>query len=369
MTHRFQALLVAAIWGVNFVVIDIGLRDLPPLVLTALRFVVAAVPLVLLVPRPTARLRYVVGYGLVLGVLKFGVLFTAMAAGMPAGLASLVLQAQALVSVLLAAVLLRERPTGWQVAGVLVGSVGIGMLAVGGGGRATLVGFALTLAAAVSWAVANVVVRASGETRPLSLLVWSSLVPPIPLLGLASVVDGPGRVLDAITGLSWGGILAVLYVAYVSTLVGFGLWNRLIATYSVARIARSACWCRCSGWPRPGCSWGNGSASPRRSPPGSSLPGWPWCCAGRPVCRCSRPGSPDPGRPSRRCGTAGRVGRGRQLVAGNRNSGGLRLVSGCSSNLNEIRSNAIWSKRDLVETRSGRDEAGSRHAVRDLHRW
>ncbi|RKR89456.1 O-acetylserine/cysteine efflux transporter [Micromonospora pisi] len=236
MTHRLQALLVAAIWGVNFVVIEIGLRDLPPLVLTALRFVVAAVPLVLLVPRPTARLRYVVGYGLVLGVLKFGVLFTAMNAGMPAGLASLVLQAQALVSVLLAAVLLRERPGGWQLGGVFVGSAGIAMLALGGG-HATVVGFALTLAAAASWAVANVVVRASGETRPLSLLVWSSLVPPIPLLGLASVVDGPGAVLDAITGLSWRGILAVLYVAYVSTLVGFGIWNRLIATYSVARIA------------------------------------------------------------------------------------------------------------------------------------
>ncbi|MFK3982436.1 EamA family transporter [Micromonospora sp. NPDC050397] len=237
LTHRFQALLVAAIWGVNFVVIDIGLRDLPPLVLTALRFVVAAVPLVLLVPRPTARLRYVVGYGLVLGVLKFGVLFTAMDAGMPAGLASLVLQAQALVSVLLAAALLRERPGGWQLAGVLVGSVGIAMLALDGGGHATVVGFALTLFAAASWAVANVVVRASGETRPLSLLVWSSLVPPIPLLGLAGVVDGPGVVLDAITGLSWRGILAVAYVAYVSTLVGFGLWNRLIATYSVARVA------------------------------------------------------------------------------------------------------------------------------------
>jgi O-acetylserine/cysteine efflux transporter len=237
MTHRLQALLVAAIWGVNFVVVDIGLRDLPPLVLTALRFVVAAVPLVLLVPRPTARLRFIVGYGLVLGVLKFGVLFTAMDAGMPAGLASLVLQAQALVSVLLAAVLLGERPTGWQVAGVLVGSVGIAMLALNSGGHATLVGFALTLAAAVSWAVANVVVRASGETRPVSLLVWSSLVPPIPLLGLATVVDSPGVVFDAIAGLSWRGILAVAYVAYVSTLVGFGVWNRLIAEYSVARVA------------------------------------------------------------------------------------------------------------------------------------
>src|SRR5262245_55066188 len=102
MSHRFQAVLVAAIWGVNFVVIEIGLRNLPPLILTALRFVVVAVPLIFLVPRPSARLRYIVGYGLVLGVLKFGALFTAMASGMPAGLASLVLQAQALISVLLA---------------------------------------------------------------------------------------------------------------------------------------------------------------------------------------------------------------------------------------------------------------------------
>ncbi|MEJ3742593.1 EamA family transporter [Actinomycetes bacterium KLBMP 9797] len=236
-SHRLQALLVAAIWGVNFVAIDVGLRDLPPLVLTALRFVAAAVPLVLFVPRPAAKLRYVVGYGLVLGVLKFGMLFTAMASGMAAGLASLVLQAQALVSVLLAAALLRERPSRHQVAGVVVGSAGIAVLAVSSGGHATVVGFALTLGAAMSWAAANIVVRASGETRPVSLLIWSSLVPPIPLLGLAGVVDGPRAVFDALAGLSWSAVLAVGYVAYVSTLVGFGLWNRLIAEHSVARVA------------------------------------------------------------------------------------------------------------------------------------
>ncbi|MBM0231411.1 EamA family transporter [Micromonospora sp. STR1_7] len=237
-SHRLLAVLVAAIWGVNFVAIELGLRDLPPLVLTALRFVAAAVPLVFLVPRPSgARLRYVIAYGLVLGVLKFGALFTALAAGMSAGLASLVLQAQALMSVLLAAAVLGERPARAQVAGVLVGSVGIGVLATGSGGHATVIGFALTLFAAASWATANLVMRASGETRPLSLLVWSSLVPPLPLLGLAGVVDGGQAVLDAIIGLSWRGLLAVVYIAYVSTLVGFGIWNRLIAQYSVARVA------------------------------------------------------------------------------------------------------------------------------------
>ncbi|MFI7604886.1 EamA family transporter [Micromonospora sp. NPDC049366] len=237
MSHRFQAVLVAAIWGVNFVVVEVGLRDLPPLVLTALRFVVVAVPLVFFVPRPTARARYVIAYGLVLGVLKFGVLFSAMALGMGAGLASLVLQAQALASVVLAALLLRERPAKRQIAGVLVGSAGIGVLAASGGGHTTAIGFALTLFAAASWAVANIVVRASGETRPISLLVWSSLVPPLPLFGLAAVVDGPQVVLDSLLDLSWRAAAAIGYVAYVSTLVGFGLWNHLIGRYSVARVA------------------------------------------------------------------------------------------------------------------------------------
>ncbi|MFY1692491.1 EamA family transporter [Plantactinospora sp. WMMB782] len=235
--HRMQAVLVAALWGVNFVVIEVGLRDLPPLVLTALRFVAAALPLVFLLPRPTARLRYVLGYGLVLGVFKFGVLFVAIDAGMPPGLASLVLQTQALVSVLLATAFLGERPSGTQLAGVLTGSAGIALLAVGAGGHATAIGFALTLVAAGSWALANVLIRTSGETRPLSLLVWSSLVPPLPLLGLAGVVDGPGVVLDAITGISWTAVLAVGYVGYLSTLVGWGIWTRLIGEYSVARVA------------------------------------------------------------------------------------------------------------------------------------
>ncbi|MFD0968439.1 EamA family transporter [Plantactinospora endophytica] len=235
--HRMQAVLVAALWGINFVVIEVGLRDLPPLVLTALRFVAAALPLVFLVPRPTARFRYVLGYGIILGVCKFGILFVAIDAGMPPGLASLVLQTQALVSVMLATAFLGERPGGTQLAGVLVGSAGIALLAVGVGGHATAIGFALTLVAAVSWALANVVVRASGETRPLSLLVWSSLVPPLPLLGLAGVVDGPRVVFDAITGMSWSAVLAVGYVGYLSTLVGWGIWNRLIGTYSVARVA------------------------------------------------------------------------------------------------------------------------------------
>jgi O-acetylserine/cysteine efflux transporter len=232
---RLLAVLVTIIWGVNFVITDVALRDTPPLLLTALRFLVTAVPLVFFVPRPTARARYVIGYGLVFGIGKFGVLYIAMAHGMPAGLASLVLQAQALFSVLLASALLGERLRGTQLFGVLVGSAGIGLLTIGGGG--TMLGIALTVFAAASWAVANVIVRASGERRPLSLLVYSSLVPPLPLLGLSAITDGPAATVHAITHLTLGSLLALLFIAYVSTLLGFGAWNTLIGRYGVARVA------------------------------------------------------------------------------------------------------------------------------------
>ena len=236
--HRVLAVLVTVLWGVNFVVIDEGLRDLPPLLLTGLRFVACAVPLVFFVPRPTSKLRFVIGYGVVLGVVKFGLLFTAMANGMPAGLASLVLQLQALFSLALAALLIGERPTRGQAAGAVVATAGMGLLATGGtGGHVAMGGLLMTAGAAAAWGLANVIIRASHETRPLSMLVWSSLVPPIPLFGLSAIVDGPAEVGHALSHLTLRAILAIGYVAYVSTLLGFGMWNRLIGLHSVSKIA------------------------------------------------------------------------------------------------------------------------------------
>ncbi|MGC9669996.1 EamA family transporter [Planosporangium sp. 12N6] len=237
LRHRVLAVVVAAIWGVNFVVTDVGLRDLSPLVLTALRFTACAVPLVFFVPRPTASARYVVAYGAVFGALQYGLLFTAMAGRMPAGMASLVLQAQAPLSVLLATTLLGERIRTRQAVGVVVASAGIGVLAAGHGGHATAAGFVLTLLAAAAWAAGNVIVRASGERRPVSMLAYSSLVPPLPLLALAAATDGPATVTHMLGHLTGRALLAVAYIAYVSTLLGFGGWNRLLGRYPVGRVA------------------------------------------------------------------------------------------------------------------------------------
>src|SRR4051794_12819715 len=117
MTSRDRALavLVPVIWGFNFVVIEWGMHDVPPLVFVALRFAAVVVPAVFLVPRPKASWRTVVLVGVFMSLGQFGFLYTSMDLGMPPGLAALVLQAQVLFTVLIAAFWLRELPTGRQV--------------------------------------------------------------------------------------------------------------------------------------------------------------------------------------------------------------------------------------------------------------
>src|SRR5262245_39875789 len=112
MRPRDLALAVAvmAAWGVNFVMIDTGLTLFPPLMFNALRFTLAGLPAVFFVGRPQVPWRWVIAVGMALGVTKFSLLFAGMAAGMPAGLSSLVLQSQAVFTVLLGVPLLRERP-------------------------------------------------------------------------------------------------------------------------------------------------------------------------------------------------------------------------------------------------------------------
>src|SRR5690606_14193142 len=111
LRHVLLAVLVSVLWGLNFLAIHASLEQFPPLFLVGLRFVVIAVPTILLVPRPRVRLRWLIGYGLGFGTLQFIGLYLGMAAGFPAGLASLVLQSSAPFTVLLGVLLLRERLT------------------------------------------------------------------------------------------------------------------------------------------------------------------------------------------------------------------------------------------------------------------
>ncbi|MFF9091713.1 EamA family transporter [Streptomyces sp. NPDC014802] len=235
--HMALAALVAAVWGVNFTVIEIGLGHFPPLLFSALRFLVAALPAILFVGRPKVAWRWVVAVGLVLGVAKFGLLFVGMDAGMPAGLSSLVLQIQAVFTALIAAVALGERPTRIRLLGMLVALAGIAVAAADEGTSGPLAAFALVVAAAACWGLSNVLTRKAAPPDALNFMVWVSTVPVLPLLALSLLLEGPSRDYDALRALDWQGAGTVVYVAWVTTVFGFGAWGWLLRRHPASTVA------------------------------------------------------------------------------------------------------------------------------------
>jgi O-acetylserine/cysteine efflux transporter len=236
------ALVVTAIWGFNFVVIKVGTDGMPPLFLAALRFVFVAVPAAFFVKRPRAPWRLVAAYGLFLGVGEFGLLFTAIKLGAPTGLSSLILQAQAFFTALLAALFLGERLGLHSAIGMLIAGSGLGIIAFHGNqpgawGGHFAVALAMLLVAALMWATANVLARRIGNVGALNLMVWSSLASPVPLLVLSLAFEGPAAIGASLTSLSWLSIGALAYLVLLSTLVGYGTWNHLIVKHGAGRVA------------------------------------------------------------------------------------------------------------------------------------
>jgi O-acetylserine/cysteine efflux transporter len=240
--HVLLATLVAAIWGFNFVVIEIGLESFPPLLFVALRFLVAAFPAVLFIRRPPVPWRWYLAIGLPMGVGQFGLLFISMRVGMPAGLTSVVLQTQALFTILFAGLLLRERLNLAQGFGVVLAFAGVTLIGIDFGQTSPVGAFVLCLGAAASWGLANVGMRRVYKTsvEPLDALgffVWLSLIPPLPLFVLSLIFEGPRADLYALTHMSAAGLGALAYLAYLATLVGFGIWGWLMRRYDAGVVA------------------------------------------------------------------------------------------------------------------------------------
>jgi O-acetylserine/cysteine efflux transporter len=231
------ALVVIVAWGLNFIAIKWGVGVVPPLLLTALRYVCAAVPLVFFVKRPPVPLKLLIAYGVFAGALQFGMLYVAISIGMPAGLSSLLIQMQAFFTIGFAMLFLGETPGRYQVFGAAIALAGILVIASERLAGAALLPLVLTLAAAACWGFGNILTKRAGKIDMLAFIVWSSLVPPIPLFLVSLLIDGPAADLHALTHLTWGAVGTVLFMSYAATICGYGLWSWLLSRYPASTVA------------------------------------------------------------------------------------------------------------------------------------
>jgi O-acetylserine/cysteine efflux transporter len=230
------ALSVAIVWGLTFIAIKVGVGETTPLMLAALRFLFASVPMVFFLAPPKAPAWAVVVYGLLIGVGQFGVLFIAVRQGFPVGLSSLVIQAQVFFTILFAWGFLGEQPRRAQIVGAAVGFAGMAIIGSERLAGASLGPFLLVMLAALFWGSGNVLAKSVGKVDMLAFTVWSSLAAPLPLLALSLMFEG-AKGLAALADPGWKLIVSVLVISYGGTLFGYGLWARLLAHHSAATVA------------------------------------------------------------------------------------------------------------------------------------
>jgi len=240
-----SALFVVLIWGTNFVAMKVGLRDLTPFQMGAARYIFAVLPLILFIRPPKLPVKWIVAYGLCQGVGQFGLLFLSLKIGMSAALASVILQTQVFFTAFFGFALLHERASRALQAGLLLAAVGLvcfGMNYVqpGHAGGTTAGGFALCLAAAAMWAASNIVVRRAQQATPqfdvVGFMVWCSLVPIVPFIGLSLAFDDPA------TRWSWTSAplatwISAAYLGWMATILGYAMWTRLLKRHPVNRVA------------------------------------------------------------------------------------------------------------------------------------
>jgi len=240
-----SALLVVIIWGTNFVAMKVGLRDLTPFQMGAARYVFAILPLILFVKPPKLSAKWVIAYGFSQGVGQFGLLFLSLKVGMSASLASVILQTQVFFTAIFGYLLLKERTSRALLAGLALAAVGLLCFATSSLQSAhssdiTPAGFALCLAGAAMWAVSNIVVRRAQKDTPefdvISFIVWCGAVPILPFVLLSLAFDDPSTRWHWVEA-PFAAWVAVAYVGWMSTIVGYAMWTRLLKRHPVNRVA------------------------------------------------------------------------------------------------------------------------------------
>lgn len=231
--HILMAVGVALIWALNFIAVKVALIELTPFTLGALRFIAAIFPFIFFLKRPKISWYLLIAIGITLGFLKFAMMFVGIKLGLPMGLSALVLQTQILFTMLFSYLFFHHRFAKHELIGITVSFIGVILIGLTVDGHSTFLGFLLLLGAACAWGVANILLKKAGKVDTLSLIVWMSLIPPLPFALSSYWADGT-EVLQQ--NISWASVTSVLYIAWVSTLLGYTWWTKLIKLYSPSQV-------------------------------------------------------------------------------------------------------------------------------------
>jgi len=226
--------LVILAWGSNFTAMKLALEEVPPFLFVALRFAIL-LPLLSVLKRPAIGWGRIIAIGVLINMAQFAFLFAALRADASAGLASLLIQMQAPMTILLSFLVFGERVRRLQSVGLVIALAGLGVFATTAGGAVTGLGLALILAGALSWALGNLVLKRVGPVNTLALFIWASLIPPLPMLGLSVLYESPAP-LATIAAMSAQGWMAVIYVALASTALGYSIWGALLTRHPAASV-------------------------------------------------------------------------------------------------------------------------------------
>ncbi|CEK10784.1 EamA family transporter [Legionella hackeliae] len=236
VSHILLALLVALVWGINFLFVKLSLEEISPLLLCTLRFTLASIPAIFFIKPPAVPFRLVMSYGLVMFALQFTLLFLGMHAGMTPGMASLLIQVQVFFSMLFATVFLKETPNPLQILGALVSFAGIGLVALHFDSNISVLGFILILGSAATWGFGNLITKKAPKINMISLVVWGSFVAIIPMFLITLTFEGATSIINTYNNITWRGASSLAYIVYISTWVGYGVWNWLLSRYPVGMI-------------------------------------------------------------------------------------------------------------------------------------
>ncbi|TXI95130.1 MAG: hypothetical protein E6Q34_03565 [Burkholderiaceae bacterium] len=233
----FLLVLVAAIWGVNFSLIKLGLDRIDPYLLAALRFTLCAIPAVFFVKRPQVAWKYIIAYGLVFGALQWGFIYAALQMGVSAGMASMLTQTSVFMSMLLGVLLYRETVNAPLMLGSLLSFSGVFLIFYFAESRSTIFGMILMLAGALAWSVSNVIAKAAQSDEPFAFFIWASLVAPLPLFGMMSLHSGAQAIPQLIAVFDGKLAFSLFFQVVPTSLFGYSMWNRMIKKYPVSQVA------------------------------------------------------------------------------------------------------------------------------------